>query len=46
LVYEEQKDWSNALSMYEKIKSEYPDATEAGDIDKYIARAQAAKESN
>ena len=46
LVYEEQKDWSNALSMYEKIKSEYPDATEAGDIDKYIARAKAAKESN
>lgn len=46
LVYEEQKDWSNALSMYEKIKNDYSDASEATDIDKYIAHAQAAKEAN
>ncbi len=44
-IYEEQKDWGNALSMYEKIKSDYPDATEASDIDKFIARAQAAKDA-
>ena len=44
-IYEEQKDWGNALSMYEKIKNDYPDATEASDIDKFIARAQAAKEA-
>jgi hypothetical protein len=46
LVYEEQKDWSNAISMYEKIKSDYPESTEASDIDKYLERAKANKENN
>ncbi|MES2655336.1 MAG: tetratricopeptide repeat protein [Bacteroidota bacterium] len=46
LVYEEQKEWGNALDMYEKIKSEYPESTEATDIDKFIAKAKASKENS
>jgi hypothetical protein len=45
LVYEEQKEYGNALDVYEKIKADYSDATEAQDIDKYISRAKAAKEN-
>ncbi len=38
LVYEEQKDFSNALKAYKKIKDDYPSAMEARNIDKYITR--------
>lgn len=43
LVYEEQKDYGNAVDMYTRIKKDYSDAQEAQDIDKYIARAEALK---
>lgn len=42
LAYEELKEFKDAAAAYEKIKKEYGDATEAQDIDKYIARANAA----
>jgi tetratricopeptide (TPR) repeat protein len=46
LVYEEQKNYADALDAYTKIKNDYPEAQEAQDIDKYIARAAAMKEGN
>ncbi len=44
LVYEELKNYSEAVIVYEKIKKDYSEAQEAQDIDKYIARATAAKQ--
>lgn len=46
LVYEEQKNYAEALDAYTAIKNNYPEAQEAQDIDKYIARATAMKEGN
>lgn len=43
LAFEELKEYTDAISAYEKIKSDFSDAQEAQDIDKYIARATAAK---
>ena len=43
LAYEELKEYKDAISAYEKIKSDYSDAQEAQDIDKFIARAAAAQ---
>lgn len=43
LAYEELKSYDDAVAAYTKIKNEYSDANEAMDIDKYIARATAAK---
>jgi len=40
-AFEINKEFDNALKMYEKIKTEYPKTREARDIDKYIARAKA-----
>jgi hypothetical protein len=40
MVYEMKNDWKKALSLYERIKNDYPNSTEARDIEKYIARAQ------
>ncbi|MCC6384666.1 MAG: tetratricopeptide repeat protein [Bacteroidia bacterium] len=40
MVYELKDDWKQALSLYEKIKKEYPNSTEARDVEKYIARAR------
>ncbi len=40
LAYEEAGEYENAVEVYEQIKTEFPDATEARDIDKYIARAR------
>lgn len=40
-AYEINEDFAKALNMYEKIKTEYPKAREARDIDKYIARVKA-----
>ncbi len=41
LVYEEKKDFKAAADTYTKIKKDYPQSTEAGTIDMYIARSQA-----
>jgi tetratricopeptide (TPR) repeat protein len=44
-VYEEQKDYSNAIKMYEKVKLEHYKSMEGRDIEKYIARAKTLMES-
>lgn len=41
LVYELNGDYKSATELYEKIKKDYPTTTEAREVDKYIARAQA-----
>ncbi len=41
LLYEVQKDYTNALSCYEKIKNDYRESFEGREIDKYIAKAKA-----
>ena len=41
MIYEMQKNYKDALSIYKEIKKEYPTSTEARDIDKYIGRAEA-----
>jgi len=38
LVYEETNENEKALDVYSKIKKNYPESSEARDIDKYIAR--------
>lgn len=38
---EQKGDYSQALSLYENIKTQYHSSQEANDIDKYIARAKA-----
>lgn len=43
LAFEELKEYGDAVNAYEKIKNDYSDAQESQDIDKYIARATAAK---
>lgn len=43
LVYENQKNYGDALDAYQKIKTDFPESNEATNIDKYIARAQAQK---
>ncbi len=40
LTYEILNDYKKALSLYERIKNEYPTSTEAREIDKFIARAK------
>jgi tetratricopeptide (TPR) repeat protein len=42
IAFEELKSMDNAVRAYEKIKNEYPESSEAQDIDKFIARATAA----
>jgi tetratricopeptide (TPR) repeat protein len=46
IVYESQSKYSDALDIYETIKKDFNESTEAGDIDKYIARAKSMQESN
>jgi len=41
LVYEAQNDNKSAADTYKKIKSDYPESTEAQSIDAYIARSEA-----
>lgn len=41
LVFEEQKEYTKAIEVYTTIKTDFPDAQEAQDIDKFIARATA-----
>lgn len=40
-AYESQNKFSEALDLYKKIKKEFPESVEGGEIDKYIARAEA-----
>ncbi len=40
LVYELKNDWKQALALYERIKNDYPNSTEARDVEKYISRAR------
>jgi tetratricopeptide (TPR) repeat protein len=40
-VYEQQKNYSAALEVYNQIKKDFPTCTEARDIEKYIGRASA-----
>ena len=42
LVYEVQKEYSEAAKVYERIKKEFNKSTEARDIEKYISRAKVA----
>jgi len=46
IAFEELKNYSDAADAYSNIKNEYPDAQEATDIDKYIARANKLKAEN
>jgi len=39
LAYEALEDYSKAITVYTKIKDNYPQSTEGGDIKKYIERA-------
>jgi tetratricopeptide (TPR) repeat protein len=38
-AYESTGDYKEALSVYNTIKTDYPESKEASDIDKYIERA-------
>ena len=40
MVYELNNDYKSASELYEKIKKDFPNSTEARDVDRYIARAQ------
>jgi len=40
MIYEKNKKFSEALSIYKKIKKEYKKSQEATAIDKYISRAE------
>lgn len=40
-AYEVKGDYTNALNIYQTIKTQYYDYAQANDIDRYIARAQA-----
>jgi tetratricopeptide (TPR) repeat protein len=39
-IYEMEKKYTDALKMYERIQTEYPESTEGTSIDKYIARVK------
>jgi tetratricopeptide (TPR) repeat protein len=41
MAYELKKDYKSSLALYNQIKTEFPNSTEAKDIDKYIGRAEA-----
>jgi TolA-binding protein len=42
-VYEDLKNYENALKVYEQIKSDYLNSTEGREIEKYIARVNTLK---
>ena len=44
MVYEEKKEYSDAVDAYTTIKKDFANSKEAQDIDKYIAKASALKE--
>lgn len=39
-VYESQEEYQKALEAYQKVKENYPESQEAGEIEKYITRAK------
>jgi tetratricopeptide (TPR) repeat protein len=39
-IYETQHKFTDAMKVYERIKTEYPESTEGTSIDKYIARVK------
>jgi tetratricopeptide (TPR) repeat protein len=39
-AYEMEKKYADALKIYERIKTEYPESTEGSTIDKYISRVK------
>jgi len=39
-IYELQNKYADAMKLYERIQSEYPESTEGTSIDKYIARVK------
>ncbi len=41
MVQEQKKDYTGAIEIYNQIKQDYPQSTEARDIEKYIGRATA-----
>jgi tetratricopeptide (TPR) repeat protein len=41
LVYELNGEWDEARAVYERVKKEFPQSTDARDIDRFIARAEA-----
>lgn len=46
LAYEAIGNHSEAANMYEKIKESYPETNEGREVEKFLARARAAKGSN
>jgi TolA-binding protein len=40
MLYETEGKFIDALNVYEKIKTKYPDSNEGRSIDKYIARVK------
>ncbi|HPS83815.1 MAG TPA: tetratricopeptide repeat protein, partial [Bacteroidales bacterium] len=44
-VYEGLGDWDKAIELYEKIRNDYKKSFEGSEINKYIARATAMKNS-
>jgi tetratricopeptide (TPR) repeat protein len=46
IVFEEAKEYADAIDAFSAIKKDYPESQEASDIDKYIARVSQLKESN
>lgn len=41
MIHEMKKDYKASLAIYNEIKTDFPNTTEARDIDKYIGRAEA-----
>jgi len=41
MVFEQKKNYSSALDIYQQIKKDFPTSSQARDIDKYIGRAEA-----
>ncbi|HRH64569.1 MAG TPA: tetratricopeptide repeat protein, partial [Bacteroidia bacterium] len=41
LAYEDQKNYTNAVKIYEQLKSDYAETAEGREVDKYLARAKA-----
>jgi tetratricopeptide (TPR) repeat protein len=39
-IYELQKKFTDAMKLYERIKTEFPESTEGTSVDKYIARVK------
>ena len=40
IIYQNKKEWKEALDIYRTLKNEYFDAEKIQDIDKYISRAE------